>query len=275
MKHIRIWCLLLLPFAAHAQYYYKDLLSTGIVEQQFRLLKEQKIKKVVLQSFESDDRETDRFLCYQVVNTSHSTLMTHTQSAGTMPSVLTSQFSSEGTLQRTSDSSGTTVTVVLYGYANSKLTTLESVSRASSDSTQETDRHEWTYGSDGLPIRMLRIKNNVDTTEVLFKPDEQGRVAEETWKKKGVVLERYYYYYNDSRQLTDIVRYSKKARRLLPDNVFEYDTQGRVSRMIGVQPGSSNYVTWAYVYNENGLKQKEVLYNKQRQLMGTIRYRYE
>lgn len=275
MKQIHIWCLLLLPFTVQAQYYYKDLLSTGTVEQQFRLFQDQKIKKVVLQSFESDDRETDRFLCYQLVNSSNASLVTHTRSAGTMPSVLTSQFSSAGKLVRTTDSTGTTVTSVVYGYTNGKLYSLESISKASNDSTQEVDRHEWTYSNDGIPTKMLRIKNNIDTTEVVLTTDEQGRVAEETWIKKGIVLERYYYYYNESRLLTDIVRYSKKARRLLPDYVFEYDNNGRINRMIGVQSGSSNYVTWVYVYNEKGLKEKEVLFNKQRQLMGTIRYRYE
>jgi hypothetical protein len=122
---------------------------------------------------------------------------------------------------------------------------------------------------------MLRIKNNVDTTYVSFTHDEAGNIAEETWKRKNRTIETYYYYYNQKNQITDIVRYSKKAKRMLPDFILEYDEKGRVMQMTQNQSASANYLVWRYVYNTKGLKEKEMVYNKQKQFLGKIEYNYQ
>jgi hypothetical protein len=57
--------------------------------------------------------------------------------------------------------------------------------------------------------------------------------------------------------------------------MFEYDNMGRVSQMTQTQSGSANYLVWKYSYNENGMKQKEVVYNKKRELLGRIEYSYQ
>ena len=120
---------------------------------------------------------------------------------------------------------------------------------------------------------MLRIKDKTDTTVVTFTYDA-GNVAQETWMRKGHVAETYYYYYNTKNQLTDIVRFNIRVRKMLPDFLYEYDEQDRISQMMQVPNGSTDYMVWKYTYNSNNLKEKELLYNKQQQLVGSVEYHY-
>ena len=121
---------------------------------------------------------------------------------------------------------------------------------------------------------MLLIKNNTDTTVIDFAKDEQGNIAEEHWKKKGRQIETYFYYYNIQRQLTGVVRFNLKAQRLLPDYLFEYDENGTLTQLTQVPQGSADYMVWKYTYLPNGLKQNELLFNKQKQPIGRIEYSY-
>ena len=122
---------------------------------------------------------------------------------------------------------------------------------------------------------MLKIKNGTDTTVITFKYDDAGNVGEETWMKNNRVIETYYYYYNAKKQLTDVVRFSRKAKAMLPDYMFEYDTKGHITQMTQTQKGSANYLVWKYQYNEDGMKEKEVVYNKQKEMLGRIEYKYQ
>ena len=100
------------------------------------------------------------------------------------------------------------------------------------------------------------------------------RHPEERWRKKGSLVENYFYYYNEQHKLTDIVRYNAKALRLLPDYLFAYDSNGTLIQLTQVPQGSSNYLVWNYVYAANGLKEKELCFNKQKQPVGRIEYSY-
>ena len=108
---------------------------------------------------------------------------------------------------------------------------------------------------------------------VLSKKEKQTSL--EPWKSKGKVVETYYYYYNTGNQLTDIVRYNYRAKKMLPDFLYDYDANGNVVKMTQVPTGRSDYMIWHYIYNSNGLKEKELLYNKQQQLVGRIIYKYQ
>jgi hypothetical protein len=44
--------------------------------------------------------------------------------------------------------------------------------------------------------------------------------------------------------------------------------------MTQTQRGRANYLIWKYNYNENGMKNKEVVYNKQKEFLGKIEYTY-
>ena len=121
---------------------------------------------------------------------------------------------------------------------------------------------------------MLKVKNGNDTTFVRFVLDEKGNVAEERAMRTKTDLPVIYYYYDTDSRLTDIVRYSLKAKRLLPDNIFEYGDDGRTSSMLVVPDGSNDYLKWLYDYNEKGLKARESCISRQKELLGKIEYQY-
>lgn len=67
---------------------------------------------------------------------------------------------------------------------------------------------------------------------------------------------------------------TKEQKKMLPDFMYEYDDNGNIKKMIEVIAGGSNYNTWYYTYNTNGLKEKEVCYDKKKQLLGSLEYLY-
>ena len=122
---------------------------------------------------------------------------------------------------------------------------------------------------------MLRIVNDIDTTYVSFTIDAKGNVTEEYSTRKGVKSEPVYYYYDANNRLTDIVRYNTKARKLLPEYMFEYSADNKVIQKITVPANSSNYIIWRYQYDAGGLKTKEAVYDKYKALTGKIEYIYQ
>jgi YD repeat-containing protein len=188
-------------------------------------------------------------------------------------SILVSYIDANGNVIKTIDSSGAVVSQTTYNY-NSK-GQLQSLITASADSnsTNESEQHIWEY-QNNKPVRMLRIKNKLDTTFVNFKQDDKGNISEETETRRGVTSQPVYYYYNANSQLTDIVRYSNRAKRLLPEYMFEYSSTGQVIQKITVPENSTEYLIWRYQFDTRGLKIKEVIYNKQKQVTGKVEYQY-
>jgi hypothetical protein len=135
-----------------------------------------------------------------------------------------------------------------------------------------TEKHIWVYDAGGLK-QMIKIKGETDSTTVTFVKDEKGSIVEEKPVRGGQSQPSLYYYYDNDGRLTDIVRYNQKAGRLLPDYVFEYNS-GRLSSMLFVPNGSTDYQRWIYVYDANGLKTNETCYDKKRQVVVKIRYSY-
>jgi len=62
---------------------------------------------------------------------------------------------------------------------------------------------------------------------------------------------------------------------MLPDFLFAYNNNGTLSQLTQVPQGSSDYITWQYVYDERGLKIKDALFDKHQQLLGTVTYTYQ
>jgi hypothetical protein len=84
-----------------------------------------------------------------------------------------------------------------------------------------------------------------------------------------------YYYYDDRKRVTDIVRFNLKAKRLLPDVMFEYDDKDRVIQKITTTSSVNlGYLIWRYIFDDKGLKSKEALFNDDKQLTGKIEYSY-
>jgi YD repeat-containing protein len=57
--------------------------------------------------------------------------------------------------------------------------------------------------------------------------------------------------------------------------MFEYSANNQVIQKITVPSNNSEYLIWRYQYDANGLKTKEAIYNKQKQLTGKIDYVYQ
>ena len=143
--------------------------------------------------------------------------------------------------------------------------------------------HQYTYNEKGVPIKMLRIKNDKDTLEVDFILDVNGNVIEEIEKMQHG--KHYYYYYDDKKQLTDIVRYNIISKDMKPDLVFEYNSKGQLIQMVAVEEGVNkgyynekdvvNYYTWRYFYNDEGLRIIEKCFSRSSKLLGYVEYEYE
>lgn len=257
-----------------AQYYYKDIVGTKETSDMIRAYQKNKVSRVLLTSLNATNQKDENFLVEQHVSTEQQTLTTLTRSYITDESVLVSFFDAKGNVIRTIDSSDRVISITTYEYDTSgHLNLVSSSSSDSAQSSMDMELHIWTW-SNGRPAGMLRIRNQSDTSQVNFKLDERGDIGEEAEIRKGKPTPPVYYYYNDFHQLTDIARYSRRANRLLPEYLFEFSEGNQLSQKITVPANSSEYLIWRYQYNSRGLKTREVIYNKQKKLVGKIEYQY-
>lgn len=258
-----------------AQYYYHDILLTAENMQQLQLYKKNAVAQIKLLSFEANGQPAEKFTCEVTPNTSYSQIKTITQSDFTGNSSLTAFYHPNGQLYRTMDSSTESINQYQYSYDNQdRLISATSTSAGLTSNTKQVETHVWTYRIDGCPDKMLRIKNNMDTSTVRFKCDTMGNVTEEELWIRGIPQGKLYYYYDTLHRLTDIVRYHPRLSRLLPDYMFEYDDKNQVTQMTTLQQGGTDYLLWEYRYNDNGLKTQALCRNKQKQPAGKIEYLY-
>lgn len=268
-----IFCLLGFACMAKAQFYYLDLIVTNQTNKNFELLNKADIRKITANSYDGDEKSED-FVLEQVVSSDKKQLTTRSSSINAEESYFISNFNS-GRLSHTLDSSKNAINVVDYTYdSDGKLINIFNTSKDFDGTFANTESHIWYYDSKGVPEKMLKIRNEKDTTIVTFLSDEYGNIAEEKWFKRNTLIENYYYYYNVKNHLTDIVRYSGRAQKLLPDYMFEYDNNNRLTQMIQTQGGIANYLIWKYAYNDNGLKSIEYVYSKNKTLLGRVEYKY-
>jgi YD repeat-containing protein len=275
MKTFVLICFVLLRLQAGAQYYYKDIVGTAESNALMQLYKSGKVSRVALTSYDGDNIRSEDFAVSQVFDMAAGTLRTATQSGMTDASVLTSYTNAAGQVIKTTDSSAAGMSTTEYAYRpDGKLLSVTSVSADAKSNFKISETHLWQYGANHL-AGMLRIRNGKDTSVITLVTDEQGNITEEHSSRNGVKGEPVYYYYNDKGQLTDIVRYNTKAKRLLPEYMFEYNDKGQVIQRITFPSNSSEYTIWRYQYNPQGLRIREAIYNKQKELTGKVEYSYQ
>jgi hypothetical protein len=273
MKSLPLILFSLFAASSQAQYYYKDIIGTKETADLIKNYRNNKVTRVLLTSYDAENTKSDDFYVEQLY--SNQVLKTVTRSGVTDESILISYSDVNGNVLRTVDSSETMTSTSTYNYtSDGQLLSVVSNSTDSSHKTSQTEEHLWEYNN-GKISRMLRIKDKKDTAYITFKFDDKGNIIEEQSTRKGISSEPVYYYYDNNNRLTDIVRYNNKARRLLPEYLFEYSPANQIIQKITVPANGSDYLIWRYQYDNRGLKIKEAVYNKQKQLTGKIEYQYQ
>ncbi|MES2371117.1 MAG: hypothetical protein V4557_00965 [Bacteroidota bacterium] len=275
MRSLLVFVSFLLFPGIYGQYYFNDMVSTQASNDQYKLLRTNKIRKIKATSYEVDNTPTEGFSLEEEISMDGKRIILSTSTSSGRSSV-TNRFYELSKLKRTQSIYNGIDSKTEYTYNEKGL--IQKIILTTTDTAMKstlTEVHEWTYNEAGQPQSMLKIKNRTDTTVIELIKDEQGLIAEERWKRKNRVVETYYYYYDANKQLTDIVRYNTRLKKLLPDFQYEYDAKGRVNKMTQLSMSTNSYFIWQYVYNEKGLKEKEVGFDKDRRMVGRIEYTYE
>lgn len=266
---------LLISIGARAQYYYKDITGPAQTMEKAAKLKSQKIRSINVVSYEPDGEPTEDFNGSQNISADYSRITTSFKTPLSGESQLTTFFDKSGRLIKSIDTADGSHSESEYFYnANGTLSKISNVSTSAGNKFEKED-HFWNYNADGKPEKMLRVKNEVDTTYITFVLDENGNVAEENSVRRKVSLPSYYYYYDEKNRLTDIVSYNVKAKRLLPLYIFEYNEGNQLASMLVVPEGTDDYQKWIYEYNDANLKVKETCLNKRKQIVGRVEYQYK
>ncbi len=264
-----------ITYTIQAQYYYKDILSNKQVLAERAVLKEQKIRNILVHSFEGNRDPSPGFYCEKKISKDYRRVETYTKSNITGKALLTAFYNSNDQLIQSTDSSELSVTTSRYYYDDKgNITSIVSSSHSSDDdfSTRLLEEHQYSYDEKGRPAKMLRIRNQHDSSWIIFTADEKGNIIDEN--DMGKNGKHYYYYYNDKNRLTDIVKFNTVKNKLQPDFVFEYNSAGQVTQMVTVEEGVNNdYNTWKYVYND-GLRIIEKCFSKENILLGYFEYEY-
>lgn len=259
---------------ARAQYYYKDLLSTYKQNKEFSILKNAGFRNVKISSFDEHDQPSDGFFCEKRINKNFSQSQLMTNSNITGQSLLITDYNSNGDVVKTKTTTPNTTNNIEFTYdSGGNIILIRTETVADGDSSGIVETHQYFY-KNKLPVKMIRMKNNVLISTITFLSDEKGNVIEED-PAGNSDDKKYYYYYDDKNRLTDVVHYNVIAKRLLPDYMFEYNTDREPKQMISVDETGRNYFIWKYAYDDKQLPEIQKCYSKEKTLLGTIQYDYK
>jgi YD repeat-containing protein len=257
-----------------AQYYYNDIVNNKQVLAELATLKEKKINGVKVFSLEATGEETEGFTCQKKINRDFTEMEIYTETNESYPNTFISYFNKTGLLKQTVDSTEAGATTVDYWYDGAgRLISINSLKRFATDDDAGVvlEKHGYNYNTAGVLQQMTLVKNNRDTTLLVFEADESGNTIIEKNAKTGEV---YYYYYDAQNRLTDIVHKYPYQKNLFPEYAFEYNEAGQLVKMITTEKEGAYYFTWRYVY-ENGLRISERCFSKEGRIMGSVEYKYK
>jgi YD repeat-containing protein len=275
MKTILLTIVLLYSFVLQAQYYYNDIIGTEQTNGQMKTYVANKVKTISASGFDQNGNPTADFSEVQEITENGKALKITTRN-NSNNTIYYNRFDDNGRLISIADSSSAIQSITTYKYdAQGRIVIVQNTIKDSANDFNQVEMHQWIYNADGNPQKMWRTINNADSLEIRFTPDEDGNTGDEKTYRKGVETGVIYYYYDDKKRLSDIVRYNTMAKKLLPDVMFEYDDNDRVIQKITTTSSLNiGYLIWRYLFNENGLKTKEALFNKDKVLTGKIDYKY-
>lgn len=281
MKNILLVSALLAAGSLNAQYFYNDIIGTGETNRQMQTYLANKVSTVTATGYDQRGVKASDYSEYHEVRENGRALKA-SSIINMNKAIIYSRFDDKGRVISMTDSSGELQSVTRYTYdAAGRLTHVENMIKDSANDFNQSEVHEWHYNAAGKPERMWRIIKvstaaAPDSIEVRFVTDEDGNTGEERTYRKGFETGYLYYYYDDKNRLSDIVRYNTKLKKLLPDLMFEYDDNDRVIQKITTVSNLTmgGYLIWRYIFNDKGLKSKEALFNKDKELTGKIDYTY-
>lgn len=272
---------ILTSLAANSQYYYSDIVTTAETNNLMQTYLANKVKMVTATGIDENGVRATDFAEVREIKDNGRTLKISTRNTQYYSAVY-NRFDDKTKLVSISDSTSVIVSNITYQYDGSgRITNMQNTQSDSASDFNQVEKHQWYYNEAGKPVKMLRTINGSDSMEIRFTPDENGNPGEEISYRNGVETDRVYYYFDEKGRITDIVRYNKKVKKLLPDMIFTYDDNGRVIQKINSSAGDNlrwvtwfGYIIWRYIYDEKGLKTKEALFDKDQQIAGKIEYNY-
>ncbi len=165
-----------------AQYYYKDLVSNQQAQAEKTFLQQQKIRTIIVHSFEGDKTPSEGFFCEKQISKNFRKMETFTRSYTTGKSLLTTYYNEMGQIIQSTDSSEITVATSSYLYnTDGTIYSIISNSRSADEDFTTTlqEEHRYKYNEKKQPEQMLKIKNNKDSVLIDFVLDEHGNVTDE------------------------------------------------------------------------------------------------
>jgi hypothetical protein len=276
------WLPLLLAAANQlsAQYYYSDILSTKELEIKQALHKKLRVRQIQANGMYPDGNEKTGYTEISYLSRQYDTLIL-SKNQDQQAQTTTTIYDKEGRILKQHEKQEDFENQLIYWRKpDGKIYKIENQIRDSSDEWKLKEIHLWAYDKNEIPNRMYRILNPSeaipDTTILELKKDSSGNITEERMFRKEKETNFFYYYYDEAKQLSDIVRYNSRWKRLLPDLIFEYHKNGTIAKRMQLAGSvESTYLIWTYSYTDNGLLQEEALLDNRKQLKGTIRYQYK
>ena len=279
--------ILLLPvtifcsFALQAQYYYNDIIRTLETNRQMQTYLANKVKKLTATGYTPQGSKATDFAEVQEIMDNGKTLKIFKHSGSTFSSYY-NHFDVQNRLISITDTTPGIQNNTTYEYdAGGRIIVVQNTANDKATEFNQVELHQWIYNKDGKVEKMWRTINGTDSLEIRFIPDENGNPGEERSFRKGYEADVLYYYFDERNRITDIVRYNKKVKKLLPDVIISYDESDRIIQRITSTAGDNlrattwvSYIIWRYIYNDQGLKTKEALFDNEQKLAGKIEYSY-
>lgn len=281
MKILLLPLLFTCSLSLRAQYYYNDIIGTMETNRQMQTYLANKVKMVSASGYTPQGSKATDFSETQEIMENGKALKI-TTIANLNRTVYYNRFDAQNGLISITDSVLGVESITSYEYdKEGRIISVQNTVKDPENEIDQSELHKWSYNKEGKPEKMWRIINSNDSLEIRFVPDENGNPGEEISYRKGKETDRLYYYFDEKGRITDIVRYNEKIRKLVPDNIISYDDNGRVLQIITSTPGDKygkitwvGYQIWRYVYNEQGLKTAEALFNNEQEMTGRIKYSY-
>ena len=276
MKNLIVLLYILIATVAQSQFYYNDIIGTQELNLRMKNYVSNKVASITATGIDAYGMKNTSFYELHEIKENGKFLKTSSLNEANRKNTLF-QFDNNGNLVVQTDSSIGVKDIIEYKYDNNgKLVSLLNTTTDTENEFNQTEEHVWIYAANGYPEKMWKIMNGKDSLLYQFTLDANNNVIDEYQVKNKYKYDPlYYYYYDGKNRLTDVARYNKIVKKILPDLMFEYDEQDRVIQKIATVSGAQiGYVIFRFGFNEKGLKTREVLFNKLKQKTGSIEYQY-